>query len=290
MKHNLHASIQNIQKEKWNALTEPDNPFFDHEFLLSLEQGNCLNENTGWIPHYITIEDDNDDMVAVCPVFLKTHSYGEFIFDFHWAQAYQQQGLSYYPKLVSAIPVTPVSGKRILLKPGIKLENIQDAINKAFDDVIEKTQPSSLHILYCRENEANFLTQFKFLKRYSFEYHWHNQGYKTFDDFLRVLNHKCRSQIRKERKQAMARGLEIEVRTGSDIKEEHVLACYNFYTTHHNLVYGSPTYLTKEFFLLAKENMPDRMVLILVKKNGKYVAGATNFYKGKGLFGRYWGL
>lgn len=289
MKYHIHSTIKEIPAEKWNALTEPNNPFLDHEFLSALEEGQCLNQQTGWMPQYVTIEDDKGELIAACPIFLKSHSYGEFIFDFQWAQAYHQNAISYYPKLVSAIPVTPVSGNRILIKAGLNLESIRDTLDQALLELARKTNSSSIHFLFCQEKEADFLKKSDYLKRTTFEYRWTNQGYETFDDFLSALTHKTRVQIKKERKEAMKPGIEIELLTGNDIKEEHIESCFNFYTIHHHFIYDSPTYLSKKFFFLAKEKLANHMLLVMVKKHGKYVAGAMNFYKGKGLYGRYWG-
>jgi len=289
MKFEIYSSINDIDKTSWDQITEPDNPFFDYEFLQSLEDGQCLTKYKGWIPYYLTIYNSQKELIAACPLYLKFHSYGEFIFDFEWARAYKNYGLPYYPKLVSAIPFTPVSGKRILTRNGINLESIEKILTQGLFELQEQTKSSSIHMLYCREYESNFLEKLNFMKRYSYEFHWYNQNYQSFDDFLKALTHKNRTQIKKERKQSLVEGLTLETLTGNEIQLSHIEIAYNFYILHHHSKYGSPTYLTKEFFIQVWKKMPDRILLILVKHNNDYVAGSINFYKGKGIFGRYWG-
>lgn len=285
----IYHSIHQIKKSAWNALTEPDNPFLDHEFLAALEDGHCLNEKTGWMPRYLTIEDEKGELVSACPLFLKTHSYGEFLFDFQWAQASYQSGIPYYPKLVCAVPVTPVTGNRILIKPGTDRNTIRQALDEGLTRLLERTGSRSIHFLYCRQEESDFLKDMGFLKRHTFEYRWTNPGYQSFDDFLAALTHKVRAQVRKERKAALRPGLKIQTLTGNAITTEHIDHAYNFYTIHHHFVYDAPTYLTRDFFHRVRDAMADRLLLILVRKGGRTIAGAINFYKGKGLYGRYWG-
>lgn len=282
------SSIKDISAIEWSQLTSPNNPFFDYEFFAALEEGRCLDERTGWIPRYLLFT-DKQQLVATIPTFIKTHSYGEFIFDFQFAQAYHQHGLNYYPKLVCAVPVTPVSGQRILYKKGYQFKDIKPFLEQAFSHIQETEKISSIHFLYCLDQEAHQLEKTNFLRRRSFEFHWHNQGYQSFDDFLQALNHKCRQQIKKERREALSQGLQIERITGNDLTEHHMQKAYEFYLGHHHYKYGSQVYLTQDFFQLVAQKMADRILLILIKKQGEYVGGSTNFYKGKGIYGRYWG-
>lgn len=284
----LH-SIEEISSEKWNALTEPNTPFFDHEFLQAFEEGQCFGTEAGWFPRYLVIDDDNGNPIAACPLYLKTNSLGEFIFDFHWAKSYEMRGLPYYPKLVSAIPMTPATGNRILLAPGVSLPRIRAEFLSALQNLAVKENAQSMHFLYCNEHEADFLAESGFLKRHTFEFHWHNQGYKTFDDYLQNLSHKARAQTRKERAEVAESGIVIEELTGDAIKEEHIDLVYDFYEKHHREKYGSQTYLTHEFFHHIWKSMSDRILIFLARKDGLAVASSINFFKGTGLFGRYWG-
>lgn len=288
MKHTIHSSIKLIPKSDWQKLCEENTPFFDYNFLTALEDGHCLNRETGWEPHYICIYDDSK-LIAALPLYLKSHSYGEFIFDFAFADAYARHGINYYPKLVATVPVTPVDGKRFLVANGYSREQILSEFLAAFNKLVQDTKSSSVHFLYCTEEEADLLAKHGFIKRVNFEFHWHNQNYTTFDDFLNALTHKVRAQIKNERAQVKKSGLNIQCLTGAAITEDHMLACYNFYINHHHNKYGSPTYLTRDFFLNILNTMSDRLLLITACRDKTIVAGSINFYKGSGLYGRYWG-
>ncbi len=205
------------------------------------------------------------------------------------AHAYARHGVNYYPKLVSAVPVTPVDGNRFLVVKDYSPEQILPEFLKALDILVHDTKSSSVHFLYCTETEADLLAKCGFIKRTNFEFHWHNQNYTTFDDFLGALTHKVRAQIKSERAQVNKSGLTIECLTKEHITEDHMLACYNFYINHHHNKYGSPTYLTRDFFLNALKSMSDRILLIMAKRGDTIIAGSINFFKGSGLYGRYWG-
>lgn len=283
-------SVTAVPKNIWNALTQPDVPFFDHEFLQSLEQSGCFGEKSGWLPRYILLKNSQQELKAILPLFIKTHSYGEFIFDFVWAQAYHQHGFNYYPKLVAAFPFTPVTGKRLLFSADADEAEVSTVFREQIALLLNQIGGSSVHFLFCLEKEADVLTSHNFLKRHSYHFNWHNQNYKNFDDFLEKLKRKNRQQVLKERREIKEAGVTIEHITADQIKPAHADVFYKFYAHHHHERYGSPTYLTRDFFARVMELMSDRLLLVLAKKNGENIAGTFNFYKGRNLYGRYWGF
>lgn len=279
--------LGSITPEQWNNLNNQQNPFLQHEFLYGLETTNCL-EPEGWLPRHITIEAEGE-LVAALPLYLRTNSYGEFVFDWAWADAYERAGGNYYPKLVSAIPFTPVGGQRLLINEDFNdTALLQELIIKQLLESAESANISSFHCLFPADDDSRIFKDHDFLIRKGFQFHWHNKGYRDFQDFLDNLSRKKRKQILRERKQAIASGVEIEILSGIDISDSQWHTFYDFYCSTFHRRWGSPR-LTLDFFRLLSEKMPESTLLILAKKNGEYIAGAFAMLSKDTLYGRHWG-
>jgi predicted N-acyltransferase len=288
MQTKIIKRISDLERNAWNRLTDYSSPFLDHEFLSALEISGCIGKNSGWLARFICVEGEDGTLLAALPFFLKTHSFGEFIFDFSWAQAFERSGRAYYPKLVCAAPLTPASGSRFLLAPSIGLEPVLPLLMTAANRLAEVEKASSLHILFCQDQEASALIPYGYTHRHASQYHWHNDGYADFNDYLARMNAKHRNQILRERRAIQASGITTQIFTGPDIREEHIESCWQFYQNTH-AKHGSPMYLNRAFFINVAQLMPEKLLLVLASRGGKVIAGAFNFIKGKNLYGRYWG-
>ena len=275
----------------WNQCAIPDglsyNPFVDYRFLHALEKSQSACPDTGWAPFHIALEQD-EVPVAVMPLYLKSHSRGEYVFDGSWANAWHQAGGRYYPKLQSSIPFTPATGPRLLVPACSNRKELQRQLLEVASQLAERTNVSSLHITFMKENEWQLAGSIGLLQRLDTQFHWHNNDYDTFDHFLAELSSKRRKTIRRERREAVVNDISVEWVTGSDLQEHHWDAFYRFYEDTTYRKWGS-SYLTREFFSLVGETMPDQVLLILAKRSSKYVAGAINFLGGDSIFGRNWG-
>ncbi|MEM1007225.1 MAG: GNAT family N-acetyltransferase, partial [Pseudomonadota bacterium] len=254
--------------------------------LLALEESGSVGRGTGWQPQYLTAYLDGM-LVAAAPMYAKSHSQGEYIFDHNWAHAYESAGGRYYPKLQIAVPFTPATGRRFLVRPGYAgigmSALVQGAVQLAADN-----QVSSIHATFCTEDEALAGEQMGLMLRGSQQFHWLNDAYADFDGFLTALSSRKRKNIRKERAQACDFGGAIRTITGADLRPEHWDAFWQFYQDTGTRKWGSP-YLTRQFFDIAQETMADDMALVLAERNGYPIAGALNFIGRETLFGRYWG-
>lgn len=287
----LMNSLGAIAPEDWDACAapgsgRPDDPFVTHRFLMALENSGSVGPGTGWQPSYLVAR-AGDQVIAVAPMYAKGHSQGEYVFDHGWADAYERAGGRYYPKLQIAVPFTPVTGRRLLTRPGFedigKAALVQGAV-----EVADQNTLSSLHLTFCTEDEVAAGEAMGLLHRTGQQFHWDNAGYATFDDFLAVLSSRKRKNIRKERAQAQSFGGEIVQLTGDDIRPEHWDAFWTFYQDTGSRKWGSP-YLTRAFFDELHETMRDDVLLVLAQIDGIPIAGALNFIGRDRLFGRYWG-
>ncbi|MBO6774164.1 MAG: N-acetyltransferase [Marinibacterium sp.] len=287
------GSIAQINARDWDACACPEaedgaamDPFTTHRFLLALEDSGSVGRGTGWQPKYLTSYLDGQ-LVACAPLYGKTHSQGEYIFDHNWAHALESAGGRYYPKLQIAVPFTPATGRRFLTRPGYREIGmsalVQGAVQLAADSEL-----SSLHATFCTEEEAEAGEAMGLMVRATQQFHWLNNGYSDFDDFLASLSSRKRKNIRKERQKANAFGGEIHVLTGDALEPEHWDAFWQFYQDTGARKWGTP-YLTRAFFDCVQDTMRDDVVLVLAERNGRYVAGALNFIGRETLFGRYWG-
>ncbi len=289
-------SIERVDPAAWRALEPPDFPFFDHEFLSALERSGSVGRASGWSPVYLVCRDGDQFLGALC-VYLKTNSYGEYIFDWEWAHAYREHGLSYYPKLVSAVPFTPATGPKLLVRPGLDAAvrtRVVDALLDEARSLGDETRVSSSHALFVPEDELEEFTGRGFTVRHSLQFHWRNRGYGEFSDYLGALESKRRRQISRERRQLQDEELVIERLSGENLQgragRKLAATMYRFYTSTSDRKWGVP-YLTGKFFTEVFRTMPDRTLFVLARdeQTGRPVAGTLNFFKGDSLFGRHWG-
>lgn len=280
------TSLSEVDKVSWNNIIGDDNPFIEYDFLNNLELSNSIGERSGWYPYYI-LYFENSTLVGAIFSYLKDNSYGEYIFDWAWASAYQKYGFNYYPKLVISVPFTPATGNRILVDKNSNYEIVSKKLIEAVNILGQDLNVSSIHWLFVTKEENDLLEKYNFTKRFTFQFHWKNNNYKNFDDFLNEFNSKKRNQLKRERKQANE-NLKIELLEGNNIKNEHWEIMYELYLSTISRKWATD-YLTKDFFKLLHKDFSDKAVMVLASKNNEYVAGALNFRKGKNLYGRYWG-
>ena len=287
----IHASTADIPAEVWNGLVPstggvPDNPFLDHAFFLSLEESGCATRRTGWQPQHILIEDDDGKPVGLLPLFLKSHSMGEYVFDHGWADAFERAGGHYYPKLQGSIPFTPVTAPKLLVPSGSAA--IRRALLTTAETLCDRVGASSVHATFVPEDEAALAAAADWLVRYDTQFHWHNQGFSTFDDFLGTMSSRHRKVVKRERRDALADDLTVKALSGDELTEAVWDAFFEFYEDTGGRKWGRP-YLNRRFFSLLGERMADRVVLIIAYDGRRPIAGALNLRGADTLYGRNWG-
>ena len=265
-----------------------DNPFISHDFLTSLEASRCVGGRTGWQPRHLLAEDPQGHLLGVAPCYVKSHSRGEYVFDHGWAEAFERAGGDYYPKLQVAVPFTPVTGPRLLARPGPMADAVRGALGDAMAEITTASELSSAHVTFLTEPEWRLLGQRGFLQRTDQQFHWENAGYATFGEFLAQLASRKRKTIRRERKEALSPGIEVAWLTGAELTEDIWDAFFAFYMDTSSRKWGSP-YLTREFFSMVGEKMRDRILLVMARRAGRWIAGAINFIGADTLYGRNWG-
>lgn len=284
----VNRRIADIGREAWTACAHASgNPFVSYDFLDVLEQSGCAVERTGWGPQHLSIDDEAGQVGAVMPLYLKSHSQGEYIFDHSWADAYERAGGRYYPKLLAAAPFTPATGSRLLVRPDIPVEAGYGMLLGGALTLCEQMGVSSMHINFPNQAEWDWLGAQGLAQRQGQQYHWFNRGYGSFEDFLADLSSGRRKTIRRERRDAQA-GLEILCLTGADLTEDAWDAFYGFYMDTGSRKWGRP-YLNRLFFSLLGERMADQVLLIMARRNGRWIAGALNLIGEDALYGRNWG-
>ena len=269
------------------ASDETFNPFTSHAFLSALEEAGCVSRRTGWLPLHVRVEREGK-LVGAAPCYLKSHSQGEYVFDHGWADAYERAGGSYYPKLQVSVPFTPVTGPRFLVAPGEDPDNAASALVAGLRALRTEADASSIHVTFMREREAGQAERLGMLPRMDQQFHWVNEGYAGFDDFLGALAARKRKAIKRERRDALSRGITVEHKTGADLSEADWDAFYAFYQDTGARKWGRP-YLNRRFFSLIGERMADRILLVIAKNAGRPIAGAINFIGDTALYGRNWG-
>ena len=279
--------IADIPREAWNALGVMPYPFLRHEFLQALEQHGCLGERYGWLPRHVTLWDDSDRLVGAAPMYLKFNSYGEFVFDWAWADAYERNGLRYYPKLVSASPYTPATGPKLLTaRPDD--DTTRDLLIAAGRALAEQTGVSSLHWLFTTDDETDRLEQTGLMRRVGCQFHWTNRGYTDFDAFLATLTSGKRKNIRKERRKVVEAGVTFRLLDGSTASESDWAVFHDLYESTFHRRGGIPT-LSLGFFRAIADSMPDGVLLIMAEHDGEPVAAAFCLVGSDTLYGRHWG-
>lgn len=281
------GSITEIDATEWDACTD-GNPFLKHAFLLALEASGCASLETGWQPYHIRLMDhQGGSAVGFLPCYLKSHSFGEYVFDHAWAHAYEHAGGAYYPKLQSSVPFTPVTCPRLLTVPGTR-EEAKAGLLQAIISATDQLGLSSAHMTFLNQSDASLAEKSGYLLRIDQQFHWQNNNYKSFEAFLETLSSRKRKQIKKERRTALAKNIQIEQLHGKDITETHLDQFFIFYEDTGTRKWGQP-YLTREFFTHIHQSMPENIVLFMCRKDDNYVAGAINFIGPETLYGRYWG-
>ncbi|MEL7428980.1 MAG: GNAT family N-acetyltransferase [Pseudomonadota bacterium] len=287
----MATSLDGVPPDTWNGLNEgrPFNPFVSHEFLHALEISGSATAKTGWLGQHLLLETQEGELLGALPCYLKNHSQGEYVFDHSWADAFMRAGGNYYPKLQCSVPFTPATGPRLLVPDCENRDARQAALLEGLRQLCTRLKVSSAHITFMEEQEWDSGGENGFLQRTDQQFHWLNEGYGTFDDFLAALSSRKRKNIRKERLTALQDGaITIEHLTGSDITEDIWDRFYQFYMDTGARKWGTP-YLTREFFSRIGAALPENTLLILAKREGNYVAGAINFIGDECIYGRHWG-
>ncbi|MCB2014893.1 MAG: GNAT family N-acetyltransferase [Sphingobium sp.] len=282
----IAPGVATIDAAQWNACAGADDPFLSHAFLSALEESGSVGPGTGWQPAPILIEDDNGALLACAPAYFKSHSQGEYVFDHGWADAWHRAGGKYYPKLQIAVPFSPVPGKRLLVPDDAPPDNAH-ALIAAAEQIVQQNGISSAHATFVAPDQIPLFEAAGWLIREDNQFHWENDGYADFDDFLARLSSSKRKTLRKERAKAQE-DLEIVQLTGDAIRPDHWDAFWQFYQDTGARKWGHP-YLTRSFFDLIGERMAERIVLILALRDGAPIAGALNMIGADTLYGRYWG-
>jgi len=282
------ADITTVPAAEWDACAGADNPFVSHAFLAALEQSGSATRRTGWLPQHLLIEDDEGRAIGIVPAYLKSHSYGEYVFDQGWAQAFERAGGHYYHKLQISVPFTPATGPRLLVRPEADQAAVRAALIGGLEALGENRKASSIHATFLMPEDREAFARAGWLTRLGCQYHWRNEGYAGFEDFLAALASRKRKAIRKERQEVAAAGVELVTLTGGDLEPAHWDAFFRFYIDTSDRKWGSP-YLTLDFFHRIGRTMADRVVLILARHGGEWVAGALNLMGSDTLYGRNWG-
>jgi predicted N-acyltransferase len=284
----VHAAIKEIAPEAWDACAGDINPTVSHVFLNALEESGSAGARSGWAPQHLSFADPAGRVVGAVPMYLKSHSYGEYVFDWGWADAFERSGGRYYPKLLSAVPFTPVPGPRLLIAPGAPIETKRHLV-AGMVELTKQRQISSLHVNFPEIEDFEAFGEAGFLPRIGQQFHWTNDGYRDFDDYLAALNSRKRKAVKKERREALADGaIDIEVMSGSDLTERVWDAFFRLYLATTDRKWGS-AYLNRRFFALIGERMPDKVVLVMAKRGREYIAGAFNILGRETIYGRNWG-
>ena len=287
----IEKSIKSIGKKNWNKCANHDslnyNPFVSFEFLNALEESKSVNGNSGWYTSYFVAKDKDKNTIGCIPSYLKNNSSGEYVFDYSWAEAYQRIGRSYYPKLQISIPFTPVSAPKLLTANKNDVST-KIAMLQGIEDFCSENSISSAHLTFLNKNELNITKKINWLIRNDQQFHWYNNNYNNFDDFLNALSSRKRKNIKKEREEANKKGLEIEILNDKEILEHHWDEFYKFYIDTSMRKWGQP-YLNRDFFSVIGQTLSSKILLIMVKNKKRYIAGALNFLGGDTIYGRNWG-
>ncbi|MDY6828689.1 MAG: GNAT family N-acetyltransferase [Pseudomonadota bacterium] len=288
MNLDLVTHIEDVPSAQWNGLTGTAYPFLRHEFLSALEASGAVCPDTGWQPLHVRVRSDTNELLALLPLYLKGHSYGEYVFDWSWAHAYQRHGLEYYPKLLSAVPFTPATGPRLARAPGVDEGTVLTAIWEELQQLCAQLPASSWHGLFAEPDEVAAWKRKGALVREGTQFHWVNQGYESFEGFLDALASRKRKNLRKERKRVADQGIVLERLTGPDIDQPTWSQFFDFYAlTYHKR--GQTPYLNLEFFLRLAESMPEQLMMVVARLGDQPVGAALSFQGADALYGRYWG-
>ena len=280
--------IADVTPEQWDHLTVGVTPFMNWHWLDSLERSGCVNEETGWLPHHLVMERD-DNVIGACPMYLKLHSMGEFVFDYEWAEAAHRAGIQYYPKMLVGIPFTPVTGHRFVTAPGEDRAQLIRFLGQALAKIAADNKISSVHVNFCLADERQALEAVGFVARNGIQYHWRNRRFSSFDDYLGSFRSDRRNKVKRERREIVQRGITIRAYEGDELTQNHVRTMFRLYKGHVDRRYYGRQYLTREFFDDLHKRFATNLCFMLAERDGKIIAGTFNVRDDKAMYGRYWG-
>jgi uncharacterized protein len=280
--------IAEVAREDWDGLAGGLSPFLKWDWLDSLEQAGCVNEKTGWLPHHIVVEKAGQ-LIGACPMYLKLHSMGEFVFDYEWAEAAHHAGIQYYPKMLVGVPFTPVTGHRFLTAAGEDRDQLIRFIGQALAKIAADNKISSVHVNFCLADEREALEQVGFFPRAGIQFQWQNRNFNSFDDYLGSFRSDRRNKVKRERREVAERGITIRAYEGNDLTQTHVRTMFRLYKEHVDRLYYGRQYLTQEFFDELHRRFAAHLCLMLAERNGKIIAGTFNIRDNTAMYGRYWG-
>lgn len=282
-------SLDSIEAAQWDALNPDANPFVSFAFLRALETTDCLGEQHGWYPQYLCVHDTDSRLIAAAPAYIKTNSYGEFVFDWAWAEAYEQHGLNYYPKLIVAAPYTPATGPRALIAADQDEQACIKMLLRAAEAVVEQYKLSGMHWLFAPRAQNDLLCEAgQLVPRQGVQYHWHNHDYRDFDEFLAQLNSRKRKNIKRERRNVAAQEISLSWHNGSELSSDDWRQVHAFYASIYDRKWGTPS-LSAEFFIQMGEALPHNSHVVFASQDGKRVACSVMYSSNDTLYGRYWG-
>jgi len=277
-----------VRQAEWDALADDGSPFLEWGWLASLEESGCVGADAGWLPQHLVLR-DGERLIGACPLYVKTHSQGEFVFDHGWAEAARRGGIDYYPKLLVAAPFTPATGLRFLSHPAVERPTVVRALATALKEICERQAFSSAHVNFCTADEAAVLAQLGFIERTGYQFQWINPGWQTFDDYLGAFRSKRRTQIKRERRELETQGVTITVHAGEAIPESLVQPMFRLYRRTVDKLYWGRQYLNTDLFELLYRRWRERLCFVVARRGETIVGGTVNVRKGDVLYGRYWG-
>jgi predicted N-acyltransferase len=284
----IARKVSDVACNDWDRLVGEGSPFVKWDWLDSLEQTGCVNEDTGWLPHHLVVE-RGGTLVGLCPMYLKLHSMGEFVFDYEWADAAYRLGIQYYPKMLVGIPFTPVNGQRFVTSGDKDRNALIDLMGRALARVATDNQISSVHVNFCLDDERVALEKIGFLSRCGLQFHWQNHGCHSFDDYLASFRSDRRNKIKRERREIMQQGIRIRPVEGEEVKPAQIRTMFKLYKHHVDQLYYGRQYLTREFFDEIQRRFAKHVCLMLAERDGRVIAGTFNVRDQSAMYGRYWG-
>jgi predicted N-acyltransferase len=288
MRIEVQHRLCRVDRSAWDSLVGAGSPFLEWGWLTSLEDAGCVTAETGWLPQHLTLW-DGSRLIGACPLYVKGHSQGEFVFDHHWAEAAARAGIRYYPKLLVAVPFTPVTGARFLTHPDCHRPTVMRALGLALKQLCTQHGLSSVHVNFCFPDEVEFLGTIGFERRAGYQFQWTNPGWRTFDDYLGALRSKRRVQIKHERRELDTQGITIAGHAGEEIPAELFATMFHLYKSTIDKLYWGRQYLNEALFDLLRQRWKHRLCFFTARRNGQIIAGTFTVRKGEALYGRYWG-
>lgn len=280
--------VSEVDAEEWDGLVSKGSPFLKWNWLESLERSGCVNEDTGWLPHHLVVESAGK-LIAACPMYLKLHSMGEFVFDYEWAETAHHVGIQYYPKMLVGVPFTPVTGHRFLTAESVDRSAVIALMGQALAKIAADNKISSVHVNFCLDDERQALESIGFIARNGIQFHWQNHGFTSFDQYLGSFRSDRRNKIKRERREVARREISIKAIEGEQLTQKHMRTMFRLYKDHVDRLYYGRQYLTQEFFDEIHRRFAANVCLMLAERDGKVIAGTFNIRDHAAMYGRYWG-